>query len=473
MELYSFDFFLFLFFVAAVFYFFPSGQRIILLCGSLLFVLARNPASLLILLALTIFNYYTGRHLSKAKSLRQLLFYSGLAINIVAFFLIRYSPMFAGDALPGAFHTGGEVYILGISFYSLQNIAYLVSMYSGQNDSRASLIDYAIYSNYFPKVTSGPLTPVDSFIDRLREKILFRKENIITGINRMALGIFKKIVLADRLSMAAPLLFDQDGHYSGITVFAAICLFAFRIYFDFSAYTDIAIGASRLFGIELKENFRYPFRASSVADFWRRWHISLYDWLREYVYLPVAFSLRQFGMLAVIAGIGVTVLISGIWHGAGLTFIAYAGMNILYLVTELATKNIKGKLSEYMYPRIYKGLGIFFTFSAVCLSFIFFRSSSWVIAKTRMTQILSVHDFFPESPVGGFIAPLAGGGDLESQFNFYVSVLLATLFFIIETKADNIARSAEVRWGYFVLVFLSVLLFGVLDKGHHFIYNQF
>ncbi len=451
-------FFIFLTAVISIHYYLPQRYRaLLLLAGSFVFIGFHNIASLTTLVLLSIFNFYI------AKNIQRPAYLLGILINAAAILLFSYfntAPggfIFSFSAI--SFDITGFVIALGLSFYSLQNIAYLTEIYFKHLSPEHRLSKYMLYNAFFPKIISGPVLLPAEFIPQ------------ISGFNRLLLGLFKKMVIADRLFPAVHSVFDFSDKYHGLTTLAAAYLFTVQLYFDFSGYTDMALGISKMLGYNLKENFNLPLRSTSVSEFWRRWHISLISWFSNYIYYPLVYRLRNYKKMAALTGIAITFLISGIWHGTGFTFLAWAFCHAIYLGFELLTKKTRAQLSEKFNNSFYKLISIFIVFNLVCFSNIFFRASSFERAIQLIKNTFT--NFFPENLLRDFVAPLAVGGHQLDEFNFYISIVIATLFLVFERKINRFATSEKWNMIFVVSCILMIMLFGIFNSGERFIYMQF
>jgi D-alanyl-lipoteichoic acid acyltransferase DltB (MBOAT superfamily) len=280
------------------------------------------------------------------------------------------------------------------------------------------------------------------------------------------------MVIADRLSTGVSSVFDYNSNYSGATTTIAAYLFTIQLYFDFSGYTDIALGAGKMLGYDLKENFNAPLRATSISEFWRRWHISLISWFTNYIYYPTVYKLRNYKKSAAAIGVAITFFISGIWHGIGFTFIAWALCHVVYLCFELYSKRIRINISERFGSTYYKALCVFLVFNAVCFSNIFFRANSLDKAFQLISNIFSCSNFIPANWLS-LIAPLAVGGHQLDEFNFIITIFIATIVLLFERKINLLGTSSNYRIGYITVLVITILMFGIFNNGTRFIYMQF
>jgi hypothetical protein len=297
-------------------------------------------------------------------------------------------------------------------------------------------------------------------------------DSVVLGIQRIVLGLFKKMVLADRLAPVVAEVFSGQASSGSLTVATGICLFTLQLYFDFSAYSDIAIGTARLFGIELSENFNRPLLAQSISEFWRKWHMTLNRLFSTYVYFPVVYVLRHNGKLAVLAGITATFLLSGIWHGLGLTFLIWSLLHALYLSFEYLTQKTRMKWMHRVPASLYRRLSISVTFLLVCFSNLFFRSGNLEQARHLLTQLVS-SPFAGKGVMVGYVSALAGGGYEEALFNFSITMFFVFAFLFFEKSMHlRILEARSVFIQLFILLTV-IMTFGVFKSAGYFIYVQF
>lgn len=459
----------FAFVVVVLNYLMASRFRLpFLLFCSLVFVGYYNLESLATLLVFTVFNFY----IAKRVAGNRLLYIVGLLLNAYAIVMFNYfswsqkGPEFSYTFIH--FNLDSFIIALGLSFYSLQNIAYLSEVYFERMKPEPSFLRFALYNAFFPKAISGPVMLPAAFLPQVNEHKI-TSEQLIAGFNRFLLGLFKKLVIADRLAPAVHSIFDFNDTYAGLTTVTGIYLFTLQLYFDFSGYSDMALGIAKMLGYDLKENFNMPLRSQSISEFWRKWHISLISWFSNYIYYPVVYRLRKYKQVAAFVGIVLTFFVSGIWHGIGFTFLAWACCHAVYLSVELFTKKwTTTSVSESVY---FKPLRIFWVFNLVALSNVFFRADS-IATATRLLKN-SVQHFMPADWLKEFVAPLAVGGHQMDEFNFYISLFVVAFFLMFEGKLNKLAVSQKWSIVYSVLLVLLLFLLGVFSNGERFIYMQF
>jgi len=464
-------FFIFLLSVVIGNYFINQKYRVLFLSiASIFFITYYSVFSAVILLASSFSTFYLAKNTKKTK----LFLYVGIAFNSILILLFNYF-VFKNN-LPGfeiaaiGFDVNSFVIALGLSFYSLQNISYLIEVYSGRYLPEKKFINYFLYNAFFVKIISGPVLQSISFFPQLNT-ITITKPDLIIGFQRVLLGLCKKMVIADRLAPAVASVFDYNDSYSAVTTIAAVYLFTIQLYFDFSGYIDMALGAARMLGIKLPENFNLPLRATSIGEFWRRWHMTLINWFTNTIFYPLVYHFRKHKKMAAVIGIVATFLVSGVWHGIGFTFLVWAACHIVYLIVELFTKKLRLKIKEKSPLFIFQPIAVFIVFNLVCFSNIFFRADSFA----KATQLIknSLADFIPADFISDFIAPLAVGGHQEERFNFYISIFITSIFLLFERKINKIAINEKYNMFFVAIIFLLIFLLGIFNSGERFIYMQF
>ncbi len=465
-------FFVYLFFVVCINYTIPLRFRhFFLILASCVFVGYYNIGSLIVLVFFSLFNFY----LAKNCLNKRFVYLGSIFLNILAMILVNYFKILSDKIdfpVEGVnFKIDSFIIILGLSFYSLQNIAYLTEVYFQRIQAETDILKYILYCSFFPKAISGPVMLPNEFLPQIGKNAI-SKEQLTSGFQRVLVGLFKKMVIADRLAPSISPVFDNNHTYSGLNVLVATYLFTIQLYFDFSGYTDMALGIAKMLGYDLKENFNTPLRSTSVSEFWRRWHISLISWFTKYIYYPVVYRMRNYKKIATFIGIILIFLISGIWHGIGFTFLAWAICHIIYLSFELFTKRFRINLSERIPFLFYKIISVFIVFNAVCFSNIFFRAESLTKAFQLISNTFSFSNFVPNHWLY-FIAPLAVGGHQMDEFNFYISIFIAVSVLLFERKFNRFATSGKYTTGFIVILILLIMLFGVFNNGTRFIYMQF
>jgi D-alanyl-lipoteichoic acid acyltransferase DltB (MBOAT superfamily) len=442
-----------------------SWRKWFLLLISALFIYFISPFVFLWSAFFLTLSFYIAHHHEKKWVIR--LGISTLILNVFfANYFLSKDDQLLIDFHQIHFNTEQILLTIGVSFYSIQYIAYLIDVSKKRIKAETDFISFALYGFYFPKFVMGPITRYQEFEPQINTST--QKTNYWSGFHLLLLGVFKKIVLADGLSGSVHSVFDYADYNSGLTIFAGSILFTFQLYFDFSGYTDVALGISKMLGIELPLNFNTPFSSVSITEFWRRWHISLMRFFSDYIYFPISYRFRKLKKHAAAIGILITLFISGLWHGLGITFIIWSCCHIFYLWIEIYF--FKNTIEVFGLKKIVR-----FIYVLILVSFsnIFFRIPDTEILAIKCKQLFSISKFLPKQLDTDFYAPLAQGWHQQEQFNFLSVVVLGILFIATEKKLIAIAEKKEFQFFYTLILTLVLLLFGAFNSGQQFIYMQF
>lgn len=377
-EIVSLDFFILTLITACIYYLLaPRAQMVWLLVVSYFFYATWNLSFVAALLIFTTVNFFLARQIEKSKS--RLLFLSGIAVNASSMISLKFLTGPYASNLLEQFNTPALTVILlpiGFSFYVLQIISYITDVYREQINAEKDFIHFALYLAYFPKMLAGPIERARNFLPQLKQDRIVDKDAIEQGIYLILLGLLRKIIIADHLSTLRPTdIFYRSENYTSLERAVWLLIFAFIIYNDFAGYTSIIRGISCLLGIQLSPNFRQPFLARSFSDFWTRWHISLSEWLRDYIFYPLRRWLMQVkwpGWVALIIPSMLTMLVSGFWHGAYLALLFWGFIHGLYLVIEQLLQQFKLLPKDEYKARLYSA----FVFLMVTLAWIPFNTPS-------------------------------------------------------------------------------------------------
>ena len=348
-----------------------------------------------LLLVSTGVDFTVGQRLAKdgEPSTRKRLVLVSIVVNLGILGFFKYFGFFT-DSFAEALNRAGVDFLapslniilpVGISFYTFQSMSYTIDVYRRRLEPITNLRDFALYVAYFPQLVAGPIERATRLMPQIQKDRAFpTAEKWSSGLGLIALGLFKKVVIADTAAGVVQDVYGRSGTAGVLELLVATYVFALQIYGDFSGYSDIARGVSRLLGIELMENFRQPYLATSVTDFWRRWHISLSEWLRDYLYIPLGGNRR--GPRRTMINLGLTMLLGGLWHGAAWTFVVWGGLHGLYLAAERAVRPRdwapRGRLAH--------GLWTLATFHLVCLAWVFFRADTFGQAADVLVGIASL-----------------------------------------------------------------------------------
>lgn len=343
------------------------------------------PVYIFILFFTIIVDYFAGIYIEKSVGKRRKIFLIlSLVANIGVLAAFKYYNFFNENLTHIFGHLGISNHLpyltillpIGLSFHTFQAMSYTMEVYKGNYQAERNFGIYSLYVMFYPQLVAGPIERPQNMLHQFREKHTFNYQRVADGLKLMAWGLFKKGVIADRLSVIVNMPYDNPHSYQGISFVIATVCFAFQIFCDFSGYTDMALGAAKVMGFTLMKNFNRPYRSRSISEFWSRWHISLSTWFRDYLYIPlggnrVSIPRWYFNLFIVF-------LVSGLWHGANWTYLAWGGLNGFYLIFALVTKDLRDKLTTLTgikkYPRIFNGIQTLVTFALICISWVFFRA---------------------------------------------------------------------------------------------------
>lgn len=454
-----------------------SLQNIFLLAASYFFYACWDWRFLFLLAFSTALDFFTGIQIAKTQTRRGRLFWLWLSISINLGFLglFKYYNFFAASFAEMSSHAGivihprilNIVLPVGISFYTFHGLSYIIDIYKKRIVAERNVVDYALFVSFFPLLVAGPIERATHLLPQLKRPRTFDYEKTVDGLKQILWGLFKKIVIADTCAGFVNSVFDNPASMPGSAHLLAAVFFAFQIYGDFSGYSDIAIGTAKLLGIDLLRNFAYPYFSRDVAEFWRRWHISLSTWFRDYLYVPLGGS--KVGTVKKIRNIFIIFLVSGFWHGANWTFICWGALNALYILPSVIRKTNRNNLDIVAKGRLTPSTGellsMTVTFALTVLAWIFFRSDT----------VGSAFAF-----IGGIFSPSLFSPVPTLHLHTYFLIPLAC-FFAIEwlgrTEHYAIARLGlrwpkAIRWSAYYAIVFYVAYFSS-DTPQRFIYFQF
>lgn len=354
----------------------------LLVVASYIFYISWKPIYGLLIFGMTLANYLIGLALERYPAHKKLILFNGVALNLLLLAYFKYTYFGWGVAqwasqgrLPNL--TLEIILPLGISFFAFEFIHYLVDVYKGDKPIK-KFLEFALFASFFPTQIAGPIKRYQDFIPQLSKDSKFSLSMLDDGLNEIVFGLFKKVVIADNLSAIAQSAFTRPDLLSGTDLWLATYAFAFQIYFDFSGYTDIARGSARLLGYNVPPNFNLPYLATSITDFWRRWHISLSSWLRDYLFLPLGGS-RGKTKLFTWRNLMLTMVLGGLWHGAAMHFIIWGAYQGVMLVLHKEFKTLTDKVPALVAAKqspLGHALAVVFTFHLVCIGWVFFRAET-------------------------------------------------------------------------------------------------
>jgi D-alanyl-lipoteichoic acid acyltransferase DltB (MBOAT superfamily) len=482
--------FLIFFPVVTVLYFLsPHKYRwLLLLAASCYFYMAFIPAYILILFVTIIIDFFAGIYIERSEGRKKLKF---LVISIISLcmvlFVFKYFNFFNQNFadLAKTFELNypieniGLILPIGLSFHTFQSLSYVIEVYRGRQKAEKHFGLYALFVMFYPQLVAGPIERPQQLLYQFYEHHKFDYKRITDGLKLMAWGMFKKVVIADRLAVFVNQVYDNPHNYEGVSLVIATVFFAFQIYCDFSGYSDIAIGSAQVMGFKLMQNFNRPYFSKSISEFWKRWHISLSTWFRDYLYIPLGGN--KVPVPRWYFNLFVTFLVSGLWHGASWTFVIWGALHGSYLIVSILTRSLREKVVKIIgldkRRTLHRFIQVMITATLVTISWIFFRamnlSDAMLILINMIKGISNVTQIF--------------GADRNhilyldrNMLDFSICVLLIWFLGVVEllqrkgSLIELINRKPAVyRWALYYLILLAILLFGQYEIAQRFIYFQF
>lgn len=454
-------------------------QNLLVVVASYVFYGWWDPTFLLLILFSTVVDFSVGAFLKKEESpvKRKILLWVSICTNLGLLGFFKYYNFFFENFVTAFSFFGAEIspnslHIIlpvGISFYTFQTLSYTIDVYRRKLVPTEDFIVFSAFVSFFPQLVAGPIERATHLLPQFEHKRTFDYTEAVDGLRQILWGLFKKVVIADNCAEYANLIFNNSADYSGSTLVLGALFFTFQIYGDFSGYSDIAIGTSRLFGFDLMRNFNFPYFSRDIAEFWRRWHISLSTWFRDYLYIPLGGS--RGGTSMKIRNTFIIFIVSGFWHGANWTFIVWGALNALYFLPLLLANKNRSNLDLVaegrFFPNIREFFAISLTFSLTVFAWIFFRAKDMTHAIAYISEIFSSTLFTIPKYEGGIR-------------NTLPTIFCVIVFLLMEWigRADHYAlQHMGLKWKtpirylmYYVLIF-CIFWFG--GKEQQFIYFQF
>ncbi len=450
-------------------------QNLLLLLASYYFYSCWDWRFLFLLLFSTGLDYAAALkiHNSENSNHRKFWFWLSIIANIGFLGFFKYYNFFISSfvELLQAINIQANPYALkiilpvGISFYTFHGLSYIIDVYKKRIEPEKNIVTYSLFVSYFPLLVAGPIERATHLLPQLKKKRFFNYNLAVAGLRQILWGFFKKIVIADNCAEYVNLIFSEPDAYSGSSLFVGAVFFSFQIYGDFSGYSDIALGTSKLFGINLLKNFNYPYFSRDIAEFWRRWHISLSSWFKDYLYIPLGGS--KGGTWSKIRNVFIIFIVSGFWHGANWTFIFWGFLNALFIIPSVLMGNNRNNLDivakNTILPSFKEILQMGITFLLATFAWIFFRADSMFDAFSYISHMFSHSLFVP----------------LSKRPSVWIMLFLM-LFIVLEWsgRKDDFAiqktgynQTAILRRGFYIVLALIILL--SVGKEQAFIYFQF
>jgi len=477
--------FLFFFIIVTTLYFaLPYKRRwLLLLISSCYFYMAFVPIYILIIGFTIVIDYFAGICIENAEgSKRKLFLIASLIANIGVLAIFKYYNFFNqilefllnGMGLSNPIPYLSILLPIGLSFHTFQAMSYTIEVYRGHQKAERHFGIYSLYIMFYPQLVAGPIERPQNLLHQFREKHDFEYNRVTSGLKLMAWGLFKKVVIADRLAKAVDLVYNNPQEHNSLSLIIATIFFTYQIFCDFSGYSDMAIGAARIMGFKLMTNFDNPYQSKSVHEFWKRWHISLSTWFRDYLYISLGGNRVKIPRWYL--NLFIVFLVSGLWHGANWTFVIWGALHGFYLVFSLITKKFRGKINRLLHFDKVPFLSVMTTFILVAFAWIFFRAnnvqSAFYIVEHMFTGIPDVtNNLLNHQSVLDYMG-------LEKRsfiLSLFLIVFLETVHFIQSKRSisEILARkNIYMRWAVYYVAILSILFLGVFEN-RQFIYFQF
>ncbi|TRX13489.1 MBOAT family O-acyltransferase [Flavobacterium gawalongense] len=450
-----------------------SAQNAILIVASYYFYSCWDWRFLFLLVFSTFLDYYTGIRIEKAKTetARKFWFWLSIIMNLgflgifkyYNFFAASFSELLNGFGLQTSPLLLDVILPVGISFYTFHGLSYVIDIYLKRIKAEYNFVDYSLFVSYFPLLVAGPIERATHLLPQVKVKRTFDFEKAKEGVYQIIWGLVKKVVIADTCATYANAIFDNYTSMNSLSLLLGAFYFAFQIYGDFSGYSDMALGMSKLFGLDLLRNFNYPYFSRDIAEFWRRWHISLSSWFRDYVYIPLGGS--KGSKLKQVRNVFVIFLLSGFWHGANWTFIAWGFINALYFLPLLLRDKNRSNIETVQLQWDFSSLRVlgsmFVTFALCCLAWVFFRAKSIDAAFDYIKRIFTNRNFQAQY--------------LENERYNYEIIVLILAFILVEWNSRNQIEPISGRYSGLkvALCIMAILALGTYSDYKEFIYFQF
>ncbi|MFN8356357.1 MAG: MBOAT family O-acyltransferase [Spirosomataceae bacterium] len=458
-----------------------------LLAASCYFYMAFLPIYILILGFTVVVDYFAGIWIEQSEGQRRKWFLvASLVANIGVLAIFKYYNFLIDNFnlfLPSDKSLPLLTILLpiGLSFHTFQAMSYTIEVYRGNQKAERNFGIYALYVMFYPQLVAGPIERPQNILHQFYEKHNFDYQRVVDGLKLMAWGMFKKVVIADRLATMVNQVYSHPTDYTGIPLVLATVFFAFQIYCDFSGYSDIALGAAKVMGFTLMKNFDRPYFSKTISEFWRRWHISLSTWFRDYLYIPlggnrVSTGRWYFNQFFVF-------LMSGLWHGASWNFVIWGGLHGIYLIIALKTASFRNQLVKSLgllaWPFVYKTIQCLTVFVLVDIAWIFFRAVTFHDAWHVLTHLhVGIGEQLRQLSNPEFLRTAILLGESRQTFLmllFFMGVMEAVHYFQRDRSITTWLNQRHwlVRWSIYYVFIMVILLFGAFDQPSQFIYFQF
>jgi len=450
-----------------------STQNALLIVASYYFYSCWDWRFLFLLVFSTFLDYYTGIQIEKGKSQasRKFWFWFSISVNLGFLGVFKYYNFFAAsfaDLLNSVGIQASPILLnvilpVGISFYTFHGLSYVIDIYLKRIKAEYNFVDYSLFVSYFPLLVAGPIERATHLLPQVKVKREFDFEKAKEGICQIIWGLVKKVVIADTCATYANAIFDNYTSMNSFSLILGAIYFAFQIYGDFSGYSDIALGVSKLFGLDLLRNFNYPYFSRDIAEFWRRWHISLSSWFRDYLYIPLGGS--KGGIWMKIRNTFIIFVVSGFWHGANWTYLAWGFINAIYFLPLLLSNSNRNNMGaiqlKFNFNSVKVIMSILYTFSLTCIAWIFFRAKTITDAILYLKRMILSKDFSFQY--------------LDNERYSYELLIILGIFVLVEwnnrTKVEPLSGKRNMLKLAFAVI--AIMAFGTFSDYKEFIYFQF
>jgi len=450
-----------------------STQNALLIVASYYFYSCWDWRFLFLLVFSTFLDYYTGIQIEKGKSQasRRFWFWLSISVNLGFLGVFKYYNFFAAsfaDLLNSVGIQASPILLnvilpVGISFYTFHGLSYVIDIYLKRIKAEYNFVDYSLFVSYFPLLVAGPIERATHLLPQVKVKREFDFEKAKEGICQIIWGLVKKVVIADTCATYANAIFDNYTSMNSFSLILGAIYFAFQIYGDFSGYSDIALGVSKLFGLDLLRNFNYPYFSRDIAEFWRRWHISLSSWFRDYLYIPLGGS--KGGIWMKIRNTFIIFVVSGFWHGANWTYLAWGFINAIYFLPLLLSNSNRNNMGaiqlKFNFDSVKVIVSILYTFSLTCIAWIFFRAKTITDAILYLKRMILSRDFSFQY--------------LDNERYSYELLIILGIFVLVEwnnrTKVEPLSGKRNMLKLAFAII--AIMAFGTFSDYKEFIYFQF
>jgi D-alanyl-lipoteichoic acid acyltransferase DltB (MBOAT superfamily) len=441
------------------------------------------PIYILILGVTIVVDYFAGIYIENAVGKRRkLLLICSLVANIGVLAIFKYynflnqnfSFLLHGFGWSSPFPYLSILLPIGLSFHTFQAMSYTIEVYRGHQKAERHFGIYALYVLFYPQLVAGPIERPQNLLHQFREKYDIDYDRITSGLRLMAWGLFKKVVIADRLAIAVDTVYNNPERHNSMSLIIATVFFTYQIFCDFSGYSDMAIGAARIMGFKLMTNFNNPYQSKSISEFWKRWHISLSTWFKDYLYITIGGN--RVSIPRWYLNLFIVFLVSGLWHGANWTFVLWGAIHGFYLVFGLITKKRRVKITKYLFLDRIPFLSTVVTFSLVAFAWIFFRANTVQSAFSIIEHIITGIPEIAKKVQNH--QPIYQYMGISSSFLVVMlcSIILLETVHYVQSKYNItelfLEKPIYVRWAVYYAIIIAIIFFGVFEN-RQFIYFQF